>query len=342
MNGLSHRSVTQWVIVMVVLLGFWRPARTAADETVCNTRITTSTMMHHRHALTGLGEGDLWSSMTSDVIRDAKGSFDQGSRFEVFFIVAAALAVIGLIALQMRHMAAKLRDRLEVRHAERERIARELHDTLLQSIQGLILRFQAIAEHVPPNDPIRVMIDQALDRADEVLVDGRDRVRDLRLSESSSTDLEVTFAALGKELTGTSVATFRVVSSGTRVEIEPIIREEIYLIGREALLNAFQHAQAKAIEVELSYGLKQLRLCVRDDGIGIDPHILEAGNRPGHWGLVGMRERANCIGGQVVIWARQGSGTDVELIVPASVAYARRGIASWKSLKRMLSFGREA
>lgn len=263
------------------------------------------------------------------------------SGFDGLWLMGGILVVIGLVVLQLRLMTARLRDRLEVRHAERERIARELHDTLLQSIQGLILRFQAIAEYIPPGEPIRVMIDQALDRADEVLVDGRDRVRDLRISDGSTKDLAIAYTALGNELGHDKPITFRVVTSGTQQEVEPIIREEIYLIGREALLNAFQHAQANAIEIELNYDFKQFRLCIRDDGIGIDSRILQAGKRPGHWGLVGMRERAKCIGGEVVIWAREGAGTDIELTVPASIAYARKRSASWKWMKRMLSIGRE-
>jgi signal transduction histidine kinase len=229
---------------------------------------------------------------------------------------------------------------LEVRHAERERIARELHDTLLQGIQGLILCFQAVAERLPGSDPIRVQIDQALDRAENVLVDGRDRVRDLRASEHATKDIAVAFATLGEGLAMDWPAKFRVVCGGAQQDIDAAIREEIFLIGREALLNAFQHANAAQIEVEIAYDVKQLRVCVRDDGVGIDPEILEAGRKPGHWGLVGMRERANCIGGRLMIWVRSGTGTEIELVVPSSIAYARSHRSRWTWFKRLLSFGR--
>ncbi|GLQ46050.1 hypothetical protein GCM10007862_11010 [Dyella lipolytica] len=316
---------------MMALLEFCWPASAASNE-------PTSAGI----AVIAANNDGQWNQQDASVRFQIERTFYQTRFFIIACIVAVILLVIGLVVLQMRQIAAKLRDRLEVRHAERERIARELHDTLLQGIQGLILRFQAIAEHIPEKDPIRVMIDQALDRADGVLVDGRDRVRDLRMTEGTAKDLAVTFAALGKELSADYPVTFRVVSSGIRHEIDPAIREEIYLIGREALLNAFQHAQAREIEVELCCDFKQLRVCVRDDGIGIDPKILDAGGKPGHWGLVGMRERATCVGGQLMIWARPGAGTDVELTVPASIAYVRKHSVRWKRLKHMLSWGREA
>ncbi|GLQ51794.1 sensor histidine kinase [Dyella flava] len=240
------------------------------------------------------------------------------------YLALAIAAVIGFVAIRYRRMVAKIRDRLEVRHAERERIARELHDTLLQGIQGLILRFQAIAEGLPEGDPVRAKIDLALTRADEVLVDGRDRVHDLRVSEGATKDLVVTFEILGQELESESSAEFRLLPHGTRRDIEPIIREEIYLIGREALLNAFRHANAETISLNIFFEAKQFLLRVEDDGIGIDPGILQIGHKPGHWGLRGMRERTQCIGGDLSISSNPGQGTLVELVVPSHVVYAAK------------------
>jgi signal transduction histidine kinase len=266
--------------------------------------------------------------------------FRQTRALEILSTVAAAIVIVVLVILQYRRMVSTLRDRLEVRHAERERIARELHDTLLQGIQGLILHFQAVAERIPKESPLRAQIDQALDRADTVLIEGRDRVRDLRASEHGANDLSAALASLGEGFAEEWPTKFRVVCGGEQQAIDPVIREEIYLIGREALLNAFRHAKAVEIEAELAYDVKQFRLCVRDDGIGIPQDIMEAGRRPGHWGLVGMRERANCIGGQLKILARQGTGVEVELIVPAGIAYARARRPRWYSFKRFLSLGR--
>jgi len=269
-----------------------------------------------------------------------KRTLYQTRAFQIMSIVAAVLSVITLIVLQYRRMLRTLRDRLEVRHAERERIARELHDTLLQGIQGLILHFQAVAESLPSGDQLRTQIERALDRADNMLIEGRDRVRDLRASDRAMKDLAVAFALLGEGFAEDWAAQFQVVCGGDQRDIDPVIREEIYLIGREALLNAFKHAKAIKVELEIAYDVKQLRICVRDDGIGIDPQIVGAGYRPGHWGLVGMRERTNCIGGKLMIWARSGTGTEIELSVPSNIAYADARWPSRAWFKRLLSFGR--
>jgi signal transduction histidine kinase len=287
------------------------------------------------------GDSDgVWSKQPAKLTFRIKRTFYQTRCFQILSIVTGILCVIAIVILQYRRMLATLRDRLEVRHAERERIARELHDTLLQGIQGLILYFQAIAEHIPPGDPLRAQIDHALDRADNVLVEGRDRVRDLRVSDRTTKDLVVAFGSLGDVLAQQWPVRFKVMSAGDHREIDVAIQEEVYLVGREAVLNAFRHAEAEDIEVELAFDAKQFRLCVRDNGVGIDPQILEAGRRPGHWGLVGMRERASCIGGVLKIWARAGTGTEIELIVPATIAYAQAHRPRWPRFKRILSFGR--
>jgi signal transduction histidine kinase len=307
----------------------------------------------HRQAIyANLGPGDyefqvaaansdgVWSEQPASLSFRIKRTFYQTRCFQILSIVAAILCVIAFAIFQYRKMLATLRDRLEVRHAERERIARDLHDTLLQGIQGLILCFQAVAERIPGEDPLRAQIDRALDRADSVLVAGRDRVRDLRASDHATKDLAVAFATLGDGWSEEWPAKFRVICGGMQQDIDPVIREEIYLIGREALINAFQHAKATEIELELAYDVKQLRICVRDDGVGIEPGILEAGGKPGHWGLAGMRERAHCIGGQLMIWAKPGAGTEIELVVPAGIAYAHSRRSRWAWVKRLLSFGR--
>lgn len=251
-------------------------------------------------------------------------------------IVPVMAVVIGLVVFRYRQAVAKLRDRLEIRHAERERIARELHDTLLQGIQGLILRFQAIAERIPEGDPIRIQIDQALTRADEVLVDSRDRVHDLRVSEGATKDLAIIFESLGKELQADSTAKFQLALHGAKRNIDPVIREEIYLIGREAMLNAFRHANATTIAMSMAFEAKLFILRVRDNGIGIDPVVLEAGHKPGHWGLMGMRERAECIGSAFSMASQQGQGTTIELLVPSHVAYITKRPSRWATLTQLL------
>ena len=168
-------------------------------------------------------------------------------------------------------------------------------------------------------------LDVALDRGDEVIAEGRSTVEDLRHSTLQDNDIVVALTSLGEELAGSSnghaAAALRVLVDGKPRELNPMIRDEVYRIAREALRNAFQHARAKKIEAELEYGDSEFSLRVRDDGEGIDPAVLREGRRSGHWGLPGMRERAKELGGDLHVWTESGAGTEVSLSVPAAAAY---------------------
>ena len=241
------------------------------------------------------------------------------------------LAFLRLLYLvRIRQVSAQVRGRLEERLAERERIARDLHDTLLQSVQGLVLRLRASVSRMPTHEPNRSLMEQALERADEVLAEGRDRVKYLRLS-SHDTDLPQALAALGEELAVEQTAHFRSTVEGMPRDLHPIVREEATFIAREALINAFKHANAHQIEVEISFGEAELRTRIRDGGEGIHADLLQQGGREGHWGLLGMRERAKKIRATVTIWSKPGAGTEVDLRVPAHIAYRSRqtGPFSW-------------
>lgn len=211
--------------------------------------------------------------------------------------------------------------RIDERVQERTRIARELHDTLLQNVQGLILKIDAISKRIPAADPTHQEIDKTLDYADQVLAEGRDRVRNLRAAAVPETDLRAAFQQVAEESSPDRVAAVRTVVEGSVRELDPVVREESYSIGREAIINALQHSQGQNIKVEIIYDSKEFRLQVRDDGYGIDLNVLEKGGRTNHWGLQGMRERAERIGGQLEVSSRPGSGTKVELTVAATTAY---------------------
>jgi signal transduction histidine kinase len=259
--------------------------------------------------------------------------FYQTTWFRVAALAGLGLLLAGVYFLRLRQMARQLQSRFEERLDERERIARELHDTLLQSVQGLILRFQAVAERIPESEPARQMMEKALDRADQVIVEGRDRVKGLRTPGEAASDLPQALAQAGQEFAQDSGVEFSVVVEGNPKGLHPDVRDEAYWIGREALVNAFQHAQGRRIEIEIGYGRRELRLRFRDDGRGIDPSVLEAGGRPGHWGIPGMRERARKIGANLQAWSRPGAGTEVELRVPGSRAYGNGGNRSpWRWL----------
>jgi signal transduction histidine kinase len=171
---------------------------------------------------------------------------------------------------------------LESRLAERERIARDLHDTLLQGFQSLILKFHAIAGRIPALDPVRQDMEKAIDYADRVLIEGRDRVWSLRSSAVSPTDLPAAFQRVADELPPGREVNVKTVVEGTVRELHPIVLEESYSIGREALINALRHSEGANIEVKILYHPTHFQLRVRDDGRGIDPDVLEKEGRDGH------------------------------------------------------------
>jgi signal transduction histidine kinase len=229
--------------------------------------------------------------------------------------------------LHLRRITWKFNVRLEERVGERTRIARELHDTLLQSFHGLLFRFQAARNMLPrrPEEAIQAL-DGALERTERALAEGRGAIQDLRAEPSVHGDLEHLLTATGQELAGSQDAnlcapSFRVTAEGEKRTLSPILQDEVYRIAREVLRNAFQHARAHLIEAEIRYDDHLLCLRIRDDGQGIDPKVQKEGRRAGHWGLPGVRERAQRIGAQLDFWSEAGAGTEVQLTVPAAVAY---------------------
>ena len=233
-----------------------------------------------------------------------------------------------LYRLHVRRLHQKFAIALEARVSERTRIARELHDTLLQSFQGLLPRFQAALYMLPERvTEARKTLEAALDKASEAITEGRDAVQGLRLSTVDKNDLGVAVRTLGEELALATVnqssPTFEVAVEGTPRSLHPILQDEVYRLVAEALRNAFRHAQARRIEVEIRYGEKEFRLQVRDDGRGIDPSVLSGDGREGHYGLHGMHERAKIVGGKLKVWSELDSGTEVELSIPALRAYTQ-------------------
>ncbi len=209
--------------------------------------------------------------------------------------------------------------RLEERVSERTRIARALHDTLLQGFQGLMLHLQVVDDLLPPGKA-KEKLEQTLERADQAIAEGRDAVYDLRSSATTTNDLAEAVRALGTELATADAAAFQLTVEGLPRDLHPIIRDEIYRITREAIRNAFTHARAAHIEAEIIYAERMFRLRIRDDGQGIEPGVLQAG-RSGHFGLPGMRERGRQIGAEFAIWSGVGTGTEIELSIPGWLAY---------------------
>jgi signal transduction histidine kinase/ligand-binding sensor domain-containing protein len=251
--------------------------------------------------------------------------------------VGLVLAVLwAAYQFRMRQMQHAFAMTLEARVGERTRIARELHDTLLQSFHGLLLRFQTVSYLLSERPAeARERLNSAIDQAAKAITEGRDAVQGLRASTVERNDLAVAIRTLGDELaTDASVhppPAFRVDVEGQARDLHPILRDEIYKIAAEALRNAFRHAHAAQVEVEIRYDSEQLRLRVRDDGRGIDSAVLAKQGLEGHYGLRGMPERAGLIGGKLAVWSEVGAGTEVELRLPASIVYATSRGRSWLS-----------
>jgi ligand-binding sensor domain-containing protein/signal transduction histidine kinase len=266
----------------------------------------------------------LWNGSEAAVGLEVEPTLWQTSWFRLGCLVCAGLATLLVYRLRMHQLTQLLNVRFEERLAERTRIARDLHDTLLQSFQGLLLRFQAAANLLPPGEA-KQRFEGAIEQAAQAITEGRDAVQGLRSSTVVANDLSRAISTLGEELatsgTNPNSTVFHVEVEGTSQDLHPILRDEVYRIAGEAVRNAFKHAQAQRIEVEIRYDERQLRMRVRDDGKGIDPKLLSEDGRAGHFGLRGMRERAKLLGGRLAVWSERDSGTEVELRIPASRAY---------------------
>ncbi len=249
------------------------------------------------------------------------------------FVSSGQLWTLGVLALagllwtlcapRLQTLSERAEDRLRGRMAERERIARDLHDTLLQDVQGLTLRLQSVVEQIPADLPARQALENALDRADDVIVEGRDRVKTLRADAPDA--MHETLADLTRRPGLASALKARMVVEGTPRALHAPIREEIEQIAVEALSNTRRHARARRVEIDVSYGRRALGLRFRDDGEGLDQAVIDGGGREGRRGLTGMSKRANAIASALEIRSRPGAGTEIELTIPAAVAYLDPG-----------------
>ena len=211
----------------------------------------------------------------------------------------------------------------EERCSERTRIARELHDTLLQGFIGASLLLHAAVEQTPADSPTKLSLARALRLVHQAIDEGRVVLQGLRSASAStpSMSLEDALSRVGDKCRSESAAQFRILVSGHSRAMKPAIQEQIYLIAREALVNALRHSEATSIEAEVEYLPGRLRVVVCDNGRGIDPEVVRSGQRDGHWGMAGMRERAENIGARLRVRSRAAAGTDVELSVPNHIAF---------------------
>lgn len=292
---------------------------------------------HYRFHVKAANNSGVWNEEGAQLAFAIEPAFYQTP----WFRVAAAVVLLGLawsgfqlwLHMRIRRLHRQFEARLEARVAERTRIARDLHDTLLQHFHGLLLQFQAAFNLLPerPRESKQVLAG-AIDRAAEAITEGRDTVHGLRTSTQETNNLAEALQALAEDLAHENghTATAHVQVHGAPQALHPLVRDETFRIAGEALRNAFHHAQARRIDVEIRYDARQLLVRVRDDGKGIAADVLRAGEKEGHFGLSGMRERAALVGGQLALrsggtdpGAGAGAGAEVEFSVPGSRAYSR-------------------
>ncbi len=274
----------------------------------------------YRFQVTAANEDGVWNPSGSTFAFTIAPAWYQAKWFFALCFLAAIAALVLAYRLRVASVSAQIQGRLQERQLERERIARDLHDTLLQGFQGLVLTFTAAMRRIPAGEPARAQMEKALERAAGVLAEGRNRVRDLRDSVVFQGDLAAALKDAAEDFAQANPATFVLAVQGDRRELHPLVLEEAYRIGREALANAYRHSAARKIEIEVIFEPAQLRIRIRDDGKGIGAEVL-ANGVPGHWGMTGMRERAQKLGARLLIRSGSESGTDVELDIPGAVAY---------------------
>ena len=280
----------------------------------------------YRFEVMAANEDGVWSSTPAARTFHIAPTFVQTLWFKLLCVLAVLALLVMAVRIRSGQLAALVRARLQERHGERERIARDLHDTLLQGSQGLILRLHAISQSAQATPSVRSSLEAAMQLAEQNLAEGRERVAALRDGPAAGQDLVSALAHVHEEFAGEGVNPLRLTIEGAPPPLQAHAAEEVFLIGREAIRNALHHAHADAIEVELAYGRTCLLLHVRDDGRGMtDTH----GSADGHWGMQGMRERARRLGGELRVWSRPGLGTEVALSIPASRIYRQRP-ALWR------------
>jgi len=271
--------------------------------------------------VTACNNDGVWNTAGITLPIDLPATFLQSWYFKMLCATAVAGLLWCVYLFRINQAEGRIRTRLYERLAERERIARDLHDTFFQGIQGLLLRFDLGMKRLVKGDPVRAFLEDALTQSDQVMRQGRELVLDLRTRSSEAGDLAHDLEAAAAEFAKQYSARFTLVVTGRERALNSLIAEELYKLGSEALFNSFRHASAANIEAEIIFGANELGLNIRDDGTGVSQDILLHGGVDKHYGLPGMKERAEQIGARFSIFSRAGSGTEIEVKVPSKVAY---------------------
>jgi len=289
---------------------------------------------HYRFQVIACNNDGVWNKQGDMLDFSVAPAYYQTNWFRTLCAIAFSALLWAAYQFRVRQLRHQFEMTLDARVSERTRIARELHDTLLQSFQALLPLFQAAIYKLPEGAvDSRKTLEAAVDQASQAIGEGRDAVQGLRMSTVEQNDLAVAIRTVGEELAAAekeqTATAFEVLVEGTPRSLHPILRDEVYRLAVEALRNAFRHAAAQSVEVEIRYDEKFFRIRVRDNGKGIRAEVLGGEGREGHYGLTGMRERAKLVGGKLTIWTEVDNGTEIELIIPASRAYEKSARPFW-------------
>lgn len=245
--------------------------------------------------------------------------------------VAVLLISIGVVlGMRLGEMKGSELERVNERHAERSRIARDLHDTLLQSVQALLFRLQNWGCDTGIPEERRAEISAVVIEARGCVVDCIDRLRGLRSGDGERVDLVAALGSVASAESAGESRCFKVTCTGQRRALRPEAYDQLLDIGREAVRNAYRHSRASHIQVTLEYRKRSLRLQIADDGCGICPSIVQCQQSAGHFGLIGMRERATQLGAQLLIATNGGVGTRIALTIAGRVAFLRQQAPLWR------------
>lgn len=275
---------------------------------------------HYRFQVMARNNDGVWSKENASLDFEIRPTFVEGWPFRLVCAIALAALLWLVYSMRLRAVARSVRLRMAERIEERERIARELHDTLLQAIQALTLRFQLAADDLPSDNSSRASLVSAIDTADRVIAEGRDRVRELRTQQEG--DVEQVICDLIARTGFDPAIEFAIAVNGSPRRLDPLALEEVTSIAGEALYNVRQHAAARRVAVEIRFD-SSFSLRLADDGVGIAADVADNGGKEGHFGLVGMAERAQKLRASLVVHALAEGGTEVLLTVPGPIAYKR-------------------
>ena len=293
----------------------WREAGTRRQAFYTNLQPRT-----YRFRVLACNNDGVWDQSGATLDFDLLPAFYQTRSFPLLCFVVLIILAWSAYRVRVWQVTGQLRERFEERLKERTRIAQELHDSLIQDVMGISLQIEVTDELLPANFPAKQSLARALGLCKSALAAGRRALNDLRTSPLSAADLVKSFWQLANDLTRDAGTKIDVIVEGRERPLNTLAGNDVLQIGRQAITNAFQHAQAARIHVLLSYSEQQLQIRVRDNGCGMSEETLNS-HRAGHYGMTGMQERAERLRGSISIASRMGEGTEVNLSVPGHFVY---------------------